>query len=158
MSSQASNAAPRAGETSVPVDLTRDALIDWGARFGATLRPPCVIVLRGDLGAGKTTLAQAICRGYGVTSAVTSPTFALLHEYQGAQSPVLHFDLYRLRDERELLQLGWDELIATPSLILIEWPERAGALLPATRIEIQLEHVAHAAAAEHEDVRRLTIR
>lgn len=121
--------------------LTEPELAAWGEQLGHVVRPPLVITLAGDLGAGKTTLVRAICRGYGVTDDVTSPTFALVHEYHAARSTVLHLDLYRLRDASELVQLGWDELLARRALVLIEWPERAAGALPAGHVPITLAHL-----------------
>ena len=129
--------APRAG-----IALTRDELVAWGEQFGAGVRAPCVVALRGDLGAGKTTLAQAICRGYGVTDPVTSPTYTLVHEYAAPQSPVYHLDLYRLADESALTNIGWDEIVGAPALVLVEWPERAGARLPPDAVSVSLAHCA----------------
>lgn len=122
--------------------VTEAELRAWGEAFGRAARAPLVVTLTGDLGAGKTTLAQAICRGYGVEAAVTSPTYALVHEYEGTRSPVYHLDLYRLESPAELLQLGFDEIVAAPALVLIEWPERAGDRLPAVHVPIGLEHAA----------------
>lgn len=122
-------------------ELTRDALLAWGEAFGRGLRAPCVVTLAGDLGAGKTTLVQAICRGAGVREPVTSPTFALVHEYAGGVTPVYHLDLYRLRDPRELLGLGWDEIVSAHAIVLVEWPERAGDALPPDAVRLTLSHV-----------------
>ena len=121
--------------------LTEAELLDWGERFGRAARPPLVVTLRGELGAGKTTLARAICRGYGVPNEVTSPTFTLVHEYRGARSPVYHLDLYRLKGPDDLANIGWDEIISAEALILIEWPERAGELLPPDHVRILLQHL-----------------
>ena len=118
-------------------------LIAWGERFGRVARPPLVVTISGELGAGKTTLVQAICRGYGVTDDVTSPTFALVHNYTSPKSPVYHVDLYRLERVDELTQLGWDELLAEAALILIEWPERAGDRIPHLHVPISLQHLPH---------------
>lgn len=135
--------APIAPPTSgAAPQMTRDALVAWGERLGREARPPRVIAISGELGAGKTTLVQAICRGYGVDEPVTSPTFALVHEYQGARSPVYHLDLYRLRDARDLLQLGWSDIVAAEALVLIEWPERAEGEIPPGHTRIALDHVA----------------
>ncbi len=120
--------------------VTLDELVAWGERFGRTARAPLVVTLAGDLGAGKTTLAQAICRGYGVGEPVTSPTFALVHRYDARLSPVYHLDLYRLRGPDELTNIGWDEIVSSQSLVLVEWPERAGGALP-SHVAIDLEHV-----------------
>lgn len=123
------------------IALTEAELIAWGEEFGRSARAPLVVTLAGELGAGKTTLVQAICRGYGVTEPVTSPTFALVHEYGAPRSPVLHLDLYRLRTPAELEGLGWDELVSSNALVLIEWPERAGDLIPAGHVPLALEHL-----------------
>jgi tRNA threonylcarbamoyladenosine biosynthesis protein TsaE len=121
--------------------LTEGELIAWGERLGRATTAPLVITLAGDLGAGKTTLAQAICRGYGVRDEVTSPTFALVHEYRGGPAPVFHFDLYRLKHASELLQLGWDEMVSAHAVVLVEWPERAEGLLPPASLAITLAHM-----------------
>lgn len=122
--------------------LTRDELVDWGRRLGAAARPPLVIAITGELGAGKTTLVQAICQGAGVREPVTSPTFAIVHRYQGAPPAdvVYHLDLYRLEGPHQLANLGWDEIVTAHALVLIEWPERAGDLLPADAAHIDLEY------------------
>jgi tRNA threonylcarbamoyladenosine biosynthesis protein TsaE len=116
-------------------------LADWGHRFGRVASPPLVVTISGELGAGKTTLVQAICRGYGVTEDATSPTFALVHQYAARRSPVFHLDLYRLRDASELTNIGWDELMAEDALVLIEWPERAGDRIPRNHVPISLQHL-----------------
>jgi tRNA threonylcarbamoyladenosine biosynthesis protein TsaE len=90
---------------------------------------------------GKTTLAQAICRGYGVAEPVTSPTYALAHEYATPRGPVHHLDLYRLEDPRELESIGWDELVGAHALVLVEWPERAGDRLPPAHVPLDLAHL-----------------
>lgn len=123
------------------IALTEQELVVWGERFGRAARAPLIVTLAGDLGAGKTTLVRAICRGYGVADDVTSPTFALIHEYRGGATPVYHLDLYRLRDASELTQLGWDELMNERALILIEWPERAADRIPADHVPITLAHL-----------------
>ncbi len=120
--------------------LSAEELAAWGEAFGRAARAPLVVTLAGDLGAGKTTLAQAICRGYGVAEPVTSPTFALVHEYASARGVVYHLDLYRLDDARQLDNLGWDEIVTARALVLIEWPERAGDRLPAGYVPLDLEH------------------
>jgi tRNA threonylcarbamoyladenosine biosynthesis protein TsaE len=121
--------------------LTEPELVDWGERFGRAAHPPLTVALQGELGVGKTTLVRAICRGYGVSNEVTSPTFNLVHQYRGRRSTVYHLDLYRLRGPEELLNLGWDELMADDAMRLIEWPERAGRLLPADHVPILLQHL-----------------
>jgi len=119
--------------------LTRDELIAWGERFGRSARARLVVAIAGDLGAGKTTLVQAICRGAGVTTEVTSPTYALVHEYKGAHFPIYHLDLYRLNSPDDLTNLGWDDMLRAHALILVEWPERGGARIPSDAVPIDLE-------------------
>ncbi len=121
--------------------VTEDELIAWGERLGRSVRPPLLITITGELGAGKTTLARAICHGYGVSEEVTSPTFALVHEYEGALSKVYHLDLYRLSRPDELVQLGWDDMLRDQTLMLVEWPDRAADAMPLDRLLIDLEHV-----------------
>lgn len=121
--------------------LTENELRDWGRRLGQQITPPLIITLDGDLGAGKTTLAQAICEGFGVQDEVTSPTFAIVHEYRAPKSPVFHIDLYRLEKPSDLQNVGWDDIMQADALILIEWPDRSGGLLPAGHVPIQLNYV-----------------
>jgi tRNA threonylcarbamoyladenosine biosynthesis protein TsaE len=121
------------------LSLDETGLRDWGRAFGAAANPPLVIALQGDLGTGKTTLAQAICGGYGVTEPVTSPTYALVHRYESARSPVYHVDLYRLDNPSQLTNLGWDDIVASGALMLVEWPERAGDRMP-PHVPIALEY------------------
>lgn len=121
--------------------LDERELVDWGTRFGRVASAPLVVTIRGELGAGKTTLVQAICRGYGVTDDVTSPTFALVHQYAAPKSPVYHLDLYRLKSPNELTNIGWDEIIASDALVLIEWPERAGDRIPHDHAPLELRHL-----------------
>jgi tRNA threonylcarbamoyladenosine biosynthesis protein TsaE len=97
--------------------------------------------LTGELGVGKTTLAQAICLGYGVRDEITSPTYALIHEYRSPKSAVFHIDLYRLESPDQLTNIGWDEIVSSRALILVEWPERAGSRLPDDHLPIDLDYV-----------------
>lgn len=122
-----------------PVTLTE--LQEWGEDFGRRLSPPAIVTLEGDLGSGKTTLAQAICRGVGIVEDVTSPTFSLVNEYQVGDTTLYHLDLYRLRGSGDLTNVGWDDIINSGGIVLIEWPERAGVLLPDESIRIRLEHI-----------------
>lgn len=119
--------------------LDERALREWGISFGQAAEAPLVVTLSGELGTGKTTLAQAICVGYGVTDSVTSPTYALVHEYSSPRTPVFHLDLYRLESEAQLTNIGWDEIVNGGGLVLVEWPERAGTRLP-PHVPIALEY------------------
>jgi tRNA threonylcarbamoyladenosine biosynthesis protein TsaE len=120
--------------------LDESELRQWGIDLGASSNPPLVISLSGELGAGKTTLAQSICSGYGVTEPVTSPTYALVHRYDAPKSPVFHIDLYRLDKESDLTNIGWDEIIVEQALVIVEWPERAGNRMPVGHLHIDLQY------------------
>lgn len=122
--------------------LTEAELRNWGEELGRSITPPLIITLTGELGAGKTTLAQAICRGYGVDGEITSPTYALVQEYSARRSAVFHIDLYRLESPDQLTNLGWDEIMSARALILVEWPERAGPRLPEDHLPIDLDYIA----------------
>jgi len=117
---------------------SEDETIALGRRLGKELTGG-VVLLIGNLGAGKTTLAKGIVEGRNGTPAdeVSSPTFTLIHQY-GDEFPVFHIDLYRLDEAREVESLGLEDLFASESLVLLEWAERFPALLPRLRIEIRL--------------------
>ncbi|HKN58593.1 MAG TPA: tRNA (adenosine(37)-N6)-threonylcarbamoyltransferase complex ATPase subunit type 1 TsaE [Gemmatimonadaceae bacterium] len=121
--------------------LTENELQRWGEELGKSIAPSLVVTLTGELGVGKTTLARAICRGYGVEDDVTSPTYALVHEYRAPKSAVFHIDLYRLESPDQLTNLGWDEIVSSRSLVLVEWPERAASRLPEDHLPIDLDYV-----------------
>ena len=122
-----------------PVVLSEEELERWGERIGSAVRTPVFLMLRGPVGAGKSVLARAVARGAGVSGAVPSPTFNLVFRYPGvAGRTIVHMDLYRVRDESELVELGWDELGDRGEIVIVEWPERAGSILPRDRWEISL--------------------
>jgi tRNA threonylcarbamoyladenosine biosynthesis protein TsaE len=108
-----------------------------GGALAQAARPGDVIALSGDLGSGKSTLARAFLRALGVAGDVPSPTFTLVQTYETAQGIVSHFDLYRLKRADEVYELGLEDALAD-GIALIEWPERAGGLLPRDRLEIAL--------------------
>jgi tRNA threonylcarbamoyladenosine biosynthesis protein TsaE len=112
-----------------------------GRQLAKMLPDRGVILLIGELGAGKTTLAKGIVEGRGVATAedVSSPTFTLIHEY-GRPVGVYHIDLYRLNTLDEARRLGLEDLFEQPALVLLEWGERFPELLPQQRIEIRLSH------------------
>jgi tRNA threonylcarbamoyladenosine biosynthesis protein TsaE len=121
------------------VRLTEAQLEAWGERLGAAAEPPIFIALSGDLGAGKSVLARAIARGAGVADVMPSPTYGLLHRYAARDgAEVVHLDLYRLDAPSDVWELGWQELGADHEIVLVEWPERAAALLPPDRWDIEL--------------------
>ena len=107
------------------------------------LPAPRLIVLRGELGAGKTTLVKGIAAALGAAEPedVTSPTFTLVHEYQGRKVRLYHLDLYRLETEKELLTLGLEEIAAEPdALVLVEWGEKFPSIVERADGEIAIEH------------------
>lgn len=110
-----------------------------GTVLGKMAAPGEIITLAGTLGAGKTALTQFIGRGLGIDPRIyiTSPTFSLLHEYQG-RIPLYHMDLYRLGSEEEIESLGFPEYFYGDGLTVIEWPERLGTLMPVERLHIEL--------------------
>jgi len=110
--------------------LSADELSRFGEDVGARLSAPAVVGLSGELGTGKTTLVQAICRGLGARGRATSPTYALVHHYDAGATPVYHVDCYRLRHPDEARDLAFDDMIRERAIVLIEWPERAGAWVP----------------------------
>ena len=111
-------------------------------------RPGAVIYLEGPLGAGKTTLARGLLRELGVTGAIRSPTYTLLEPYEMSGRSLVHLDLYRLTDERELEPLGLRDYPPERCWWLIEWPERAAARLPPADLSVTLAHAGNGRRAE----------
>lgn len=133
-------------------ELTEADLVAWGERFGKQITYPTCIALTGELGAGKTTLVRAIARSQGALEPVTSQSYGIVREYVAAKGHVFHLDLYRLEGPADLPRIGWDDILSMKkALVLVEWPERAEAQLPAGHLTLHLEHV-----AGRPDVRRLT--
>ena len=116
---------------------SEDETIALGEKLAPVLPRPACVLLIGDLGAGKTTLAKGIVKGLGAAAPedVSSPTFTLIHEYA---PDVYHIDLYRLDEARELATLGLDEIFERQAVVLIEWGERFPEAMPAGRIEIRI--------------------
>ncbi|MBF6599054.1 MAG: tRNA (adenosine(37)-N6)-threonylcarbamoyltransferase complex ATPase subunit type 1 TsaE [Dehalococcoidia bacterium] len=110
----------------------------FGERIGRTLRAGDVVLLSGELGAGKTVLAQGIGRGLGVTDPIKSSSFVIMNEYEG-RLRLFHADLYRLEDPAQVAELALDEL-ATDGVLVVEWPERAPQELPAQHLLVELEY------------------
>jgi tRNA threonylcarbamoyladenosine biosynthesis protein TsaE len=117
--------------------------IAFGRTLTRLLAPPKLVLLRGDLGTGKTTLIKGIASAFKAASEedVTSPTFTLVHEYRGPLANLYHIDLYRVDTPRQLETLGLDDLIAEDSVLLIEWGEKFSRFVRDRDVEISLERI-----------------
>ena len=151
------NAAPPATGRKHEFTTTSGAeTIEVGRKLAGLLEPPQLLILRGDLGTGKTTLVKGIAKALDAAEAdeVTSPTFTLIHEYDGAQDgrPVklFHLDVYRLEGERQLETLGLDELLTPNALVLVEWGEKFKSIRKKATGEIAI-------TAEGGDARKITV-
>ena len=116
-------------------------------RFAAELKSGDVVCLEGDLGAGKTTFTQGVAAALGVSGRVTSPTFCLVQEHFAPSTStststfLVHMDLYRLNSEEDVLAIGWEDYLARGAILFVEWPERAGSLIPAEAKRIIFTHL-----------------
>ena len=139
-------------ETQEFITHSPEETIALGRSLAASLVPPKLVLLRGDLGAGKTTLVKGIAAGFEAAEEedVTSPTFTLVHEYRGPRANLYHIDLYRVDTPRELETLGLDDLRSDGSILLIEWGEKFPRLLRERDLEISLER-------QSENGRKITI-
>ena len=131
-------------ETSIAREVTThspEETIAFGRTLANLLTPPKLVLLRGDLGAGKTTLVKGIAAAFDAAAEedVTSPTFTLIHEYRGPRANLFHIDLYRIDTPRELETLGLDDLRSDNSILLIEWGEKFPGLVRELDVEIALE-------------------
>ena len=98
-----------------------------------------MVALRGEMGAGKTTLVRAVAEQLGASDQVTSPTFALVNQYEGAEGErIFHFDFYRIEDEREAFDLGYEEYFYSGDLCFVEWPEKIEGLMPDAVMEVRI--------------------
>jgi tRNA threonylcarbamoyladenosine biosynthesis protein TsaE len=118
--------------------FTESDLRSWGVQFGAGLPPGSIVTLSGPLGAGKTTLVQAIAEGLGVAAPATSPTYTYVHRYAGRRGPVFHLDCYRLRHPDDAADLDWEAILREGDAALIEWPERGGPWIPTPKVRLTL--------------------
>ena len=125
------------------VTHSAEETIALGRSLAYSLAPPKVVLLRGDLGAGKTTLVKGIAAAFDAAHEedVTSPTFTLIHEYRGPRVNVYHVDLYRIDTLRQLETLGLDDLMVENSILLLEWGEKFQRFVDERDVEIQLERL-----------------
>ncbi len=120
---------------------TAEETMAVGDILGRLLIPGSVLALYGELGSGKTHLVKGIARALGIApEEVSSPTFTLIHEYAGAQMPLYHMDLYRLKHPEEFSELGYEEYFYGPGITVIEWPERVEDFLPPHTLRLELVH------------------
>jgi len=120
--------------------LDEAELVRWGRSIGESVTAPVFIGLSGQLGTGKSVLARAIGRGAGVTESMPSPSYTLVQRYDGRPGlQVVHLDLYRIASPDELAELGWSQLGGDEDIVLVEWPERAGDLMPSDHWLIRLD-------------------
>jgi tRNA threonylcarbamoyladenosine biosynthesis protein TsaE len=133
------------------VTSSAEETIRWGREFAARVSAPAVILLSGDLGSGKTTLAKGIVAGLGAAREedVTSPTFTLVHLYPG-DPPVYHADLYRVEGVHDLETLGLEDVFSKPAILLVEWSERFAWRSDWPTFRLHLEHLG-------EDRRKITV-
>ena len=120
------------------------------AELARELKPGDVLCLEGDLGAGKTTFTQGLAHALGVPGRVTSPTFCIVQEHAGERTLLVHMDLYRLHGEDDVLAIGWEDYLARGAILVVEWPERAGSLVPPTARHVSFHHLG-------EESRRISI-
>ena len=112
---------------------------ELGTRLAGELKAGDVILLEGELGAGKSELARGIAKGLGVTETVTSPSFTILNVYESGKIPLYHFDWYRLESAEELFELGMDEYLGGDGIALVEWPEICPEAVPEDYLRIRIE-------------------
>lgn len=105
-------------------------------RLAAELKAGDIVCLEGDLGAGKTTFTQGLAAALGAPGRVNSPTFCIVQEH----GKLVHMDLYRLKDEDDVLSTGWEDYLAAGAILVVEWPDRAGSLIPATARHLIFRH------------------
>ena len=117
--------------------------LEFGRRLAGEIQSPCVLLLEGDLGSGKTTLTKGLISGMGLAreDEVTSPSFTLVHEY-GRDRKAYHVDLYRIEGTRELATLGLDEMFSQPAIVIIEWGEKLEDKIQGPYLRIKMEHLA----------------
>jgi tRNA threonylcarbamoyladenosine biosynthesis protein TsaE len=109
--------------------------------FAGRLTGGDIVTLEGDLGAGKTCFTRGLVKGLGSPTAVTSPTFALLHEYFGGRMPIYHFDFFRLATEAEAMALGLDDYLFSEGVCIVEWPDRLPGLIPGSAKRVRIAGV-----------------
>jgi tRNA threonylcarbamoyladenosine biosynthesis protein TsaE len=114
-------------------------MLDLARQIHQTFPDDRVFVLNGDLGSGKTTFVKAFVKMIGLEEEVSSPTFSIVHEYGGLGNKIFHFDLYRVKSEQELYQIGFEEYLEQGAYVFIEWPEIAESFLPGRYVKVNFD-------------------
>ena len=109
-----------------------------GERLGRSLKPGSVVAFYGGLGAGKTAFTRGLASGLGINISVSSPTFTIVNEYPG-KIPLFHFDMYRLENENELFDIGWDDYLERGGVCAVEWSEKVPGAFPPDTIKVKIE-------------------
>ena len=115
-------------------------MLHLGTALAPHLRAGDVLLLRGDVGAGKTVLARGIARGLGIKEPITSPTFTLLHTYEDGRLPFTHFDLYRLTGEDDFYDAGLSEYLGGTAVSVVEWPQCCEGAMPSAHLDIHIQY------------------
>jgi tRNA threonylcarbamoyladenosine biosynthesis protein TsaE len=126
--------------------------MEIGRKLGELVESGTTICLTGDLGTGKTHFTKGFAKGLGITDNITSPTFTLINEYADGRLPFYHFDVYRVHDPEEILDIGYEEYVYGKGVTLIEWADLIEAILPDAFIHVKIEKT------DREDQRKITIR
>ncbi|MDR2589761.1 MAG: tRNA (adenosine(37)-N6)-threonylcarbamoyltransferase complex ATPase subunit type 1 TsaE [Oscillospiraceae bacterium] len=114
--------------------------ISEGEKLGRSLKPNTIVALYGNLGSGKTTFTRGLAKGLGITMNVSSPTFTIVNEYHG-KIPLFHFDMYRLDNEDELFDIGWDDYHDRGGVCVVEWSEKVPNAIPFNTITVKLTNL-----------------
>ncbi|HEX2054027.1 MAG TPA: tRNA (adenosine(37)-N6)-threonylcarbamoyltransferase complex ATPase subunit type 1 TsaE [Actinomycetota bacterium] len=158
-------ASPKPSQRLVVQTRSSDETRQLAGAIAPLLVPGDVLVLSGDLGAGKTTFVQGLAKGLGIVERVTSPTFILMKEYPGGRFPLMHLDVYRLGKIQEVIDLGIDEYLDPSYVVAVEWGDRVEPLLPQDHLNVELTHdgadsrtIAMTAKGGHWEARMAAIR
>lgn len=126
-------------------NVSQEQLPAFASQFWEAAGESTVFAFHGEMGAGKTTLINALCRAKGVRDAIASPTFSIINEYvfyaNGTENKIYHMDLYRLKDEEEVVQAGVEDCLYSGAICLVEWPEKAADIFPSNTIHIYIKQV-----------------
>ena len=132
--------AGRCGDDGFMITESAEQTRELGRNLADVLRSGDTVLLRGELGAGKSELVRGIAEGLGISETVTSPSFTILNQYESGRIPLYHFDWYRLESSEELYELGLEEYLGGDGIAAVEWPERCEDAIPDKYLEIRMEN------------------